>query len=368
VFGECVPDFSSLSVGAPASKRMSLVDVHNEWDPLEEVIIGTAVGARIPVAGVDLVAIEFAEFAECAERLPSGPLPKWVIEQTEAELAALCDALCKLDVTVRRPELRDHAAFITTPDWQTDGFYDYCPRDVLLTLGNTVIETPMVLRSRFLEPFVYKQLLLEYFCSGARWISAPKPRLAEEMFNPDAPPGQRLGDAEPAFDAANVLRFGTDILYLVSDTGNELGWRWLQSVLGSTYTVHPCRKLYAATHVDSTIVPLRPGLVLLNPARVNEDNMPEFLRDWDKLYAPDLMDTGWIGERPHCSKWIGMNLLVIKPGLVIADDRQLDLIRILERAGLDVLPLRLTHSRTLGGSFHCVSLDVRRRGKLETYR
>jgi scyllo-inosamine-4-phosphate amidinotransferase 1 len=35
---------------------------------------------------------------------------------------------------------------------------------------------------------------------------------------------------------------------------------------------------------------------------------------------------------------------------------------------VDTLPLRLTHARTLGGSFHCVSLDLRRTGELETYR
>ena len=28
---------------------------------------------------------------------------------------------------------------------------------------------------------------------------------------------------EPAFDAANVLRFGRDLIYLVSATGNEIG-------------------------------------------------------------------------------------------------------------------------------------------------
>ena len=37
---------------------------------------------------------------------------------------------------------------------------------------------------------------------------------------------------EPAFDAANVLRFGEDLIYLVSATGNELGGHWLQSILG----------------------------------------------------------------------------------------------------------------------------------------
>ena len=346
---------------------MSLVHVHNEWDPLEEVIVGTALGAQVPRGDRSLHAVSYAE-CKNADQIPSGPLPEGIIQETEAELDAMSEALSGSGVKVRRPEHRDIAGEVATPDWKTDGFYDYCPRDVLLTVGNTVIETPMVLRSRFLEPFAYRQLLLEYFSSGARWISAPKPRLTDEMYDVTAPAGRRLRDLEPAFDAANVLRFGTDILYLVSDSGNDMGWQWLQSTLGEPYTVHPCRGLYAHTHVDSTIVPLLPGLVLLNPERVNDDSLPGFLRGWDKIWCPELVDIGFTGERPACSTWIGMNLLVVRPGLVIVDDRQLELTRVLEERGIDVLPLRLTHARSLGGSFHCVSLDVRRTGTLETYR
>jgi len=40
---------------------------------------------------------------------------------------------------------------------------------------------------------------------------------------------------------------------------------------------------------------------------------------------------------------------------------------IFEKEGLDVIPLKLRHSKLLGGGPHCVTLDVRRRGKLERY-
>jgi scyllo-inosamine-4-phosphate amidinotransferase 1 len=344
---------------------MSRVSVHNEWDPLEEVIIGTAVGARTPRPDRGLYALEFADL-ESAEQIPAGPFPEHVIAETEDELAQLCAQLNSLGVTVRRPEARDLSARTATPYWETDGCYDYCPRDGLLTLGQTIIETPMVLRSRFLEGFAYRKLLLEYADSGSRWLSAPKPMLRDEMFEPRNAQGSRLQDLEPAFDAANVLRLGTDLLYLISDSGNERGWRWLQSTVGDEYVVHPCRDIYAHTHVDSTIVPLQPGLVLLNPARVNDKNMPDVLRKWDHIWCPELVDIGCTG-RSRASTWIGMNLLVIRPGLVIADARQHELLRLLERHGIDAIPMTLSHSRTLGGGFHCVSLDVRRTGHLETY-
>ncbi|MER7015009.1 inosamine-phosphate amidinotransferase 1 [Saccharopolyspora sp. NPDC000359] len=346
---------------------MSLVDVHNEWDPLEEIIIGTATGARVPVADRSVFAVEYAERGS-QDLVPSGQYPDRVLEETAEELDILAEELRKLGVVVRRPAERDHTSVIATPDWQTDGFHDYCPRDGLLAIGQTVIETPMALRARFLESLAYKDLLLEYFASGSKWISAPKPRLTDEMYDPAAPAGQRLRNHEPVFDAANVLRFGTDVLYLVSDSGNELGWRWLQAALGDSYAVHPCRDLYASTHVDSTIVALAPGVVLLNPERVNDDNLPGFLRGWKQLICPELVDIGFTGEHPHCSIWIGMNLLVVRPGLAVVDKRQVPLIRLLERNGIDVLPLQLTHARTLGGGFHCATLDIRRTGVLETYR
>ncbi|MFY1636541.1 scyllo-inosamine-4-phosphate amidinotransferase [Solwaraspora sp. WMMB335] len=346
---------------------MSLVSVYNEWDPLEEIIVGTMAGARMPIADRSLLATEYPDVDDPRE-IPTGPYPGHVVEQTEAELEELVDLLRGLGVTVRRPGGRDHEAVVSTQDWSADGFYDYCPRDGFLAVGNALIESPMVLRPRFFEGFAYKDLFLEYLESGTRWLSAPKPRLADDMYEPTAPEGKRLQNREPAFDAANVLRFGTDLLYQVSDSGNLLGARWLQAALGDRYTVHACEGLYASTHIDSTLVPLRPGLVLVNPARVNDTNFPEFLQGWDRIVCPELVDMGYVGDHPKSSIWIGMNFLVVAPGKAIVDRRQTGLVRELERHRVEVIPAQLTHSRTLGGGFHCVTLDVRRKGDLATYR
>ena len=56
---------------------------------------------------------------------------------------------------------------------------------------------------------------------------------------------------EPAFDAANVLRFCEDLIYLVSATGNELGGHWPQSILGDKYQVHFLKEVYYGSHIDS---------------------------------------------------------------------------------------------------------------------
>jgi len=67
------------------------------------------------------------------------------------------------------------------------------------------------------------------------------------------------------------------------------------------------------------------------------------------------------------SNWIDMNLLSINPNLVVVDQGQTGLIKLLEKQGVDVIPLRLRHSKMLGGGFHCITLDIRRRGTLQRY-
>jgi scyllo-inosamine-4-phosphate amidinotransferase 1 len=346
---------------------MTKVSVHTEWDQLEEIIVGTMTGARVPRPGPDLHAVEYPGLNH-ENDIPSGPYPQAIIDETNDELDALSGLLAGMGITVRRPTTRDNSAVFSTPDWSTDGFYDYCPRDGFLTVGQTILEAPMVLRSRRFEGEPYRELFHGYADKGARWVAAPKPRLLDTMFNPAAGLGGRLADYEPAFDAANILRFGTDIFYLISDSGNESGLRWLQAFLGEPYTVHAARNLYASTHVDSTVVPLRPGALLVNPSRVNSENLPPFLSDWERIECPELVDTGFVGPVARASTWIGMNILMLGPGQAVVDRRQPDLIRTLERHGVDVVTSQLTHARTLGGGFHCVTLDVRRKGSLESYR
>lgn len=344
---------------------MSLVSVNNEWDPLEEVIVGVARGARIPVGDKGLHAIRYHD-TDGVDSIPSGSYPRHIIEQADHELEILADKLCELGVVVRRPASTDHSSTFGSPDWVSDGMYNYCPRDILLPVGHSIIETPMSLRSRFFEPFAYKHILLDYMKSGANWVSAPKPALLDDGYNLSDETHSALLENEPVFDAANVLKIGKDIIFLVSDTGNRLGAQWLQAFLGEGYRVHACDDLYAQTHIDTTIVPIRPGLVLLNPERIGDHNIPRPLREWDRIYAPPMVDIGYEGMA-YGSAWVGMNLLMVSPELAIVDERQTELIRLLNANRVAVEPLRLSHARTLGGGFHCVTLDTRRRGSLEEY-
>jgi N-dimethylarginine dimethylaminohydrolase len=347
---------------------MSVVWSCNEWDPLEEVIVGNPLRARFPTPDVSTRLAEFPD--RSLEDVPRGPFSQQIIEETEEDLNAFVEALERQGVAVKRPETWPHEARFSTIHWESEGFYNYCPRDIILVIGDQIIETPNVIRSRAQEAFSYRAMMVDYLKSGAKWYSAPRPMLLDSLYDVDYGKPTPRND-EPAFDAANVLRLGRDLIYLVSRTGNKIGGLWLQTILGDDFRVHFLENVYYGSHIDSAFVALRPGLMLCNPARLNDETLPEILKQWDVIYSPPMENTDRY-DADYLSKsigsdWIDMNLFSINPNLVVVDRDQTALIKLLEKQGLDVIPLKLRHSKMLGGGFHCVTLDVRRRGTLQRY-
>ena len=341
----------------------------NEWDQLEEVIVGNPLNARFPTPDRSTQLAEFPD--RDLSEIPRGLFPQYIIEETEEDLNEFVQVLEKLGITVKRPETWAHEAKFSTIHWDSEGYYNYCPRDVFLVIGDHIIETPNVIRSRAQETFSYRTLLIDYMKSGAKWYGAPKPMLLDSLFEGVDLDKPTPRNDEPAFDAANILRFGKDLIYLVSATGNEMGGHWLQSILGDKFRVHFLKDVYYGSHIDSTFVALRPGLILCNPARINADTLPEILKQWKVIFSPPMENTDFYDaaykSKAIGSDWIDMNAFSINPNLIVVDRDQSALIKLLEKEGLDVIPLKLRHSKMLGGGFHCVTLDVRRAGTLQQY-
>jgi hypothetical protein len=114
-----------------------------------------------------------------------------------------------------------------------------------MIVGSTIIETPSPMRARYFELYDgMRELFMGYMLRGATWLSAPKPRLADDLYRLDAAGLPLLGESEPVFDAANILRIGRDLIYQVSRSGNEMGLRWLESTLRlmGDFRIHPLRR------------------------------------------------------------------------------------------------------------------------------
>jgi len=342
---------------------MSSVWSTNDWDPLEEIILGTARGLTIPP--VDSSVKHFFEPPAGAEHeAVEQAVLKRVIEEAEEDFEGLTGLLTSAGVRVRRPDAPQPNLSYSTPDWESVGFHALMPRDCLLVVGDTVIEAPMAMRSRYFEAMPFRRLLSEYFDSGARWIAAPKPRLLEDTYVYEE--GKSVvANEEPLFDAANMLRCGTDIFFNVSNTGNPRGAEWLRRALGKPFTVHEMS--ICTDHVGTTLHVLRPGLLLGNSGRLTPGLIPEPLRSWDIIWVDPPQDDGFAFEWARASTWVGMNVVALGPDRLIVPGNQVGLMRQLEAAGIDPVPAQFRHGRTFGGGLHCCSLDVRRSGELTSF-
>lgn len=74
--------------------------------------------------------------------------------------------------------------------------YAAMPRDILIVVGNEIIEAPMAWRARFFEYRAYRSLIKEYFRKGAKWTTAPKPTMASELYDQVRPYLVRLASID----------------------------------------------------------------------------------------------------------------------------------------------------------------------------
>jgi N-dimethylarginine dimethylaminohydrolase len=284
-----------------------MVISNNEWDTLHEVVLGTSLKMEWSIDYEDVY-------------LP-GKVDPSIIETTEKELQVFQNILEDFNVNVLRPSKMAYAA-----------------RDTILIIGDKVIVAPIHSKLRSVE----QTEILDLLPSDSNIIYAPND-------NPNI-----------MFDAANIIKADKDILYLVSSTGNIGGARWLQETLGSSYRVHPIENAYSGSHIDSTIVLLREGLVLLNGGRVTEKHLPDFLKMWDKIWVneDDIVD----GNEPGAaSKWMALNMFSIDQHNVVIDSKQNKVRDMLDKYNINTHGVTLTHGRYLLGGPHCVTLDTIRK-------
>lgn len=332
---------------------------NNEWSQLEEVIVGRASGAIIPRADVSVRNFMYASLELDEIEKFVGKYDKQIIDEANEDLEALSDKLRELGIKVYRPDNFHHHKEIRTADWVTTGWANYCPRDVLLVLDDNIVEVPSPMRSRMFEVHSYHKILYNAFYDGAKWFSAPRPRITEDCFQFDDLSIPTLTNEEILFDAPNVVRLGKDLIFQISNSGNLMGYRWLCSMFPD-YKIHLEMKAYSGAHIDSTIIPLREGLVLLNGHRVSADRYPKVFQKWEKIFFTDIVDTQ-TEDNGIASNAIALNLLSINENLVIVDENQKPLMKELKKHGIESIPMKMRHARTLGGGFHCVTLDLKRK-------
>lgn len=351
---------------------MSVVNVNNEWDPLEEVIVGTLEGATVPEWDIQLRSTMPKKWWDFYKKHGGEPFDPELIKKGEVELGEFIKILEGEGVKVKRPDGLNYSRPYSTMNWSVKGgLYAAMPRDFLLVIGDEIIESPMSWRSRYYENDAYRKLIKHYFDRGAKWESAPKPELKNELYNTDYELNEgennnySITEFEPVFDAADFIKCGKHIFAQKSNVTNEFGINWLQRHIGDRYSIitlevnddHPM-------HIDATFMPLAPGKLLINENRLTK--IPDMFKDWEILVAPtpNIPD-----DHPlfMTSKWINMNILMLDEKRVIVEKGEENMIKSFKDWGFQPITCNFRHFNTFGGSFHCATAEIRRKGELKNY-
>jgi glycine amidinotransferase len=266
------------------------------------------------------------------------------------------------------------------------------PRDVLVTVGNEILEATMTVRSRWYEYLVYRPLLEQYFKEDPNfvWEAAPKPRLTDESYDEgywqkfyfewdDDTRDRRvlerrwwLTDKEPLFDAADIIRFGKDIFVQASGVTNALGISWLKRHFEPKgIRVHEVAfdGYQDPWHIDTTVLAPRPGLIMQNP--IQNSLVPEFhellkINGWEIVETEKYSRTEF---NPYCfcGPWLSNNTFSIDPETICVEAAEVRLMDQFDGLGFNVIPVDFHEVSPFGGGLHCATVEIFREGDCEDY-
>ena len=102
------------------NNKFPVVNTHNEWDPLEEVIVGIVDGATVPPWETVTPAVVHHEYLLDFYRQNGGkPWPQELLDAAQKDIDELVHILEAEGVTVRRPSIYGTGKSFSTPDFES---------------------------------------------------------------------------------------------------------------------------------------------------------------------------------------------------------------------------------------------------------
>ncbi|CAF3360584.1 unnamed protein product [Rotaria socialis] len=369
-----------------------IVNSWTEWGPLELVCVGSVHADLLRAESVTVA----NSISEALDEDAGKVISRRVTSLTESGSTGTGKILHKDKIDVCRPvsssdDLPRFNHQISTPHFKSSYQFGLsCPRDLIITMGDTIVEAPTAAHNRYFETEYYKNILYSLWDRDPKmkWIQPPKPtcspirmfrdidfweKISRLEFNRSfhAKNGYEtnLNETEIAFDAADMMRMGKDIFYKKSETANNQGLLWLRRSFPHLRFHMMHFPTNGSRHLDVALVPLRPptsgshGIVLVNqnfPPIASE--MKLFTdNDWRPIWAP-LPNVSDVAPFALCSANLNMNLLSINDHCVVIEECEVPLYRLLhDELGFDVITCPLRVLNEFGGGFHCVTWDIRRR-------
>ncbi len=369
------------------SADKTTVNSWNEWDPLKHVIVGRADGTMVQAPEPTV----FREWPEDGfPRGTYGPVPEEMVAIANEQLDDFARIMEDRGIRVDRPTPIDFSQTVSTPEWVQDSMFGIMPpRDVIIAVGNEILESTMCYRSRWFEFLCYRPLIEQYYREDPdmRWEAAPKPRLTDNSYQEDfwdqfdklsfeeqlervRRHDLALTEYEPLFDAADIVRFGKDLFVQFSLVTNDSGINWVRKHFPD-HRVHEVTFGNATPlHIDATWVPLRPGLVLHCGERTADPDLVEYfkLNDWEIIEgAIPGKDKESLPRLCFCTQWLSMNLFSLDAKTVCVEASETAQMEQLDRLGFEVVPVPFWDVAPFGGGLHCATLDIYREGIKEDY-
>lgn len=326
-----------------------MIRVRNTYEKLNEVILGSVDPAVLKLAVEE-----------------NRPKLEYVFNTVTEDLTETQEILEQHGVVVHRPTIFDSAKLFTTPYFSTNGHrIPVNPRDHVLILDDLILETASWNRESYFATTYFKDIFNLAFDRGARWMSMPLAAhnidLVDEMED-DIP------NVDPMLDAANMMLHDDVIFMNTFGSNNARGVEWFERHFGDQYQII---KMPYGGHIDCQMCIIRPGLIMTYHTK---DELPDYFANWDFI-SPDtsfdrmmmleqkLVD-GRVQDDDFLNTVLVTNALSLDSNtIMIADmykDKELELIKTIEKHGVDIVffPHRCAHF--LGNSISCLTLELNR--------
>lgn len=390
-----------------------IVNSWDEWAPLKRVIVGRPEGTNVPAPEPAW----FYDLPRGGFPLGShGPFPQDMVDAANEQMDYFVAQIEKRGAIVERIDIQDFMLNKPLPSplgWVQENAHGVNNvRDVTTIHGNYIIEATTVRRSRVFERYNLRPIFERYFKEDPEAVhfAAPPPMLTDESYVnisgkgapdyyhymenvwTDEEKQQRLynsefqlSEKEALWDSADTMRFGKDIFHQISCVTNKSGMDWLKRMYAAlgirahhiTFDtpMDPNKPdNFHPWHIDVNFVPLRPGLVMINPdwhPRTPEVFELFKLNDWEmveaarptRVHKNDVFLTGLYEGK----SWISMNTFSIDEKTVCVEAGETAYCEQLEKLGFDVVPIPYEKVIPFGGALHCTTLDVTRDSECVDY-
>lgn len=348
-----------------ALETLPTIHAENEWSPLKSIIVGRAGRACFPSAPIKMIEATMPA-AHVSRFKPHTPFLAELIAKAEAELDCFAAILEAEGVKVYRPPVGI--------DWLAEeGYTGAMPRDGLMSVGGTLIEACFAWSCRAREIEVGFGGILEELGRDNRVniVRRPEYAFANTLLENNATNNGQwvINNSRPAFDTADFMRFGKTIIGQYSHVTNQAGMDYVQSHLPDGYKIEILEVNDPnAMHIDATILPLRDGLLVYNPKKVTEASLRKHpvLANWDLRAYPFVPKEREDTDAPlyMTSPWLCLNVLVLDGERVVVEESDFDTLNWYEKLGMRCIPCPFRHVNSIGGSFHCATVDLVRESKL----